>query len=61
MAFRRNLPAWREHHKVSIQDSGSWQSMCIFVPAGVILNAIYIEMEAYKKLLEQQELNFGSM
>lgn len=58
MAFRRNLAIWREYHKVSIQDSGSWQSMCIFVPAGVVLNAIYIEMEAWRKL-KQLELTFS--
>lgn len=58
MAFRRNLIIWREVYKQAIQDSGSWQSMCLFIPAFIVLNAINIEMEAYKKLLGQQEFDF---
>jgi len=63
MAFRKNYPCWKEDYQISIQESKkngrSWQSQCVFVPASIILNAIYIEMEAYKKLLDQQELDFG--
>jgi hypothetical protein len=50
MAFRRNVSVWRDYYKKAIQDSGSWESMCVFVPASIVLNAIYIEMEAYRKL-----------
>lgn len=60
MAFRRNLQEWRGY-KPGIQETKKngykWQSKCLFIPASVILNAIYIEMEAYKKL-RQMELAF---
>lgn len=46
MAFRRNIHNWKSHYKVAPQDSGRWESQCVFVPASVVLNAIYIEMEA---------------
>jgi len=55
MAFRRNVRVWRENYKAAIQDSGTWQSMCVFVPVHIVLDAIRCEMEAYKKL-EQMEL-----
>ncbi len=60
MAFRRNLREWKAYYKSAIQDSRQgdrfWQSKCIFIPAGVVLKAIYIEMEVYKRK-GQLELN----
>ena len=45
MAFIKNRAVWCEDYKVSIQDSRSWQSKCVFVPAAVVMNAIYEEMQ----------------
>ena len=58
--FRANCREWRELYKVAIQDSGQWQSMCLFVPAPVVLNAIYEEMQANCSPM-QQDLAFGPL
>jgi len=58
MAFRKNLYIWKEYYKVAIQDSGSWQSKCIFVPACIIMDAISVEMNTNIKYLNQLELSF---
>lgn len=39
-AFRRNLSAWRSAYRVARQNSGRWQSECVFVPAHVVMAAI---------------------
>lgn len=40
MAFRRNLEHWREVYHGDIQDSGKWQSQCVFVPVSAVFKAI---------------------
>ena len=40
MAFLKNLKLWARLYKTGTQDSSSWQSQCVFVPASVVLNAI---------------------
>ena len=40
MAFRAFFAEWRGKYKIDIQDSGSWQSECVFVPACVVLDGI---------------------
>lgn len=60
MAFRRNLAVWRERYKVAMQDSKKWQSMCVFVPVSVVLDAIRVEMQSHIDL-RQQDLDFGFM
>ena len=44
IAFRRRLKAWTQNYKVAIQDSGSWESKCVFVPADIVISAISEEM-----------------
>lgn len=39
-AFRRNLRAWGAVYKTDIQDSGKWESECVFVPLRVVDAAI---------------------
>lgn len=41
IAFRRNIGKWRERFKEDTQDSGSWQSHCIYVPATTVYTAMY--------------------
>jgi hypothetical protein len=45
MAFHKNFVAWCGIYKHGIQDSGTWDSECIFVPVYVVLEAIGKEME----------------
>ncbi len=63
MAFRRNLAEWREWYQVSVQESrrnGSrWQSMCVFVPATIVLDSIYWEMDVLKRDGMQKEMDFS--
>ena len=40
MAARRMLPHWMNRFKVDVQNSGSWQSQAVFVPAYEVLLAI---------------------
>lgn len=39
-AFRRNYHHWREMFRSDTQDSGSWQSQCVFIPLPVADEAI---------------------
>lgn len=39
-AFRRNYHAWTAAYKTDTQDSRRWQSRCVFVPLGVVDDAI---------------------
>jgi len=40
MAFRRNLRRWFNRFFNDKQDSGTWGSECVFVPASVVMDAI---------------------
>ena len=40
MAFRKNLPRWREKYKLDVQDSGGWRSQCVFVPESVAWRSV---------------------
>jgi hypothetical protein len=40
VAFRQNFHAWMKSYKTDIQSSGSWESECVFVPVGVVYDAI---------------------
>lgn len=48
MAFIRNYKTWRKQFSKSngrdIQNSGTWESECVFVPAWMVLDAIADEM-----------------
>jgi hypothetical protein len=39
-AFLRNGKAWQARFKTGFQDSGSWESECLFVPIDVVIGAI---------------------
>lgn len=39
-AFRRNCKAWSAAYKTDVQDSGEWESECVFVPLQVVDEAI---------------------
>lgn len=39
-AFRRNLSDWSAAYKTDVQDSGRWESECVFVPLRVVDEAI---------------------
>lgn len=39
-SFRNHFHIWREKYKTAIQNSGEWQSQCIFVPINEIEQAI---------------------
>lgn len=43
-AFRHYAPEWRLVYKTAKQDSGYWQSSCIFVPAHAVVRAIEEQM-----------------
>jgi len=45
MAFHRNFTGWSQQYKRATQDSGRWQSECLFVPAYIVLDAIGKEMQ----------------
>lgn len=36
VTFRRMLPEWAQLYKKDVQDSGSWESECLFVPESVV-------------------------
>lgn len=40
IAARRCIDQWEKAYKVDVQDSGSWQSQAVFVPATVVIRAI---------------------
>jgi len=40
IATRRELKTWEQNYKIDIQDSGSWESRAVFVPALIVLEAI---------------------
>lgn len=40
MAFRRMLPQWRKAFRTDTQDSGTWQSQCIFIPESIVWGAL---------------------
>jgi hypothetical protein len=40
MAFHRNFHDWRRRFKNDTQDSGSWESHCIFIPIDVVFDAM---------------------
>lgn len=43
-SFVKNLKLWRKLHPPKIQSSGAWESECLFVPAGKVIDAIHAEM-----------------
>lgn len=43
-AFLKNGRQWHKTYKVGIQNSGSWQSECIFVPESVVFDAMRQQM-----------------
>jgi len=46
IAFRKKIHQWqKEYFMPPPQDSGEWQSQCIFIPVSVVLNAITAEMK----------------
>ena len=45
VAFRNNVKEWRQEYQVARQSSGKWKSMCVFVPAYVVLKEIRKAME----------------
>jgi hypothetical protein len=46
IAFRKNLKLWIQKYGLPRpQDSGRWESRCIFVPADIVLNAITLVMK----------------
>lgn len=40
IAFRQNASHWRQVYKIGIQDSGSWESECVFVPVNVVASEV---------------------
>lgn len=44
MAFYKNGRAWLQKYGSRIQNNGSWESECMFVPANVILQAVSQQM-----------------
>ena len=40
IAARRNITEWERRFKVDVQDSGSWQSQAVFVPAPDVITAV---------------------
>jgi len=44
MAFQNNYWDWKEIYKPRFQNNRSWQSMAMFVPASIVLNAIMEQM-----------------
>ena len=40
MAARRTVTAWMNRFKVDVQDSGTWESQAVFVPAVEIISAL---------------------
>ena len=44
MAFIHNMSSWQEKYHTKRQNSGSWQSEAVFVPASVVLDAVKQEM-----------------
>jgi len=40
IAFRQNWPIWSKRYLSKTQDSFTWESLCIFVPANEVLKAI---------------------
>ena len=45
MAFMHNLKAWEQRYGLKKQVSRRWRSEAVFVPAGVVLDAIRKEMQ----------------
>lgn len=43
--FRSNVSVWRRYYKIGVQNSGTWKSECIFVPAKIVITAIGASME----------------
>jgi hypothetical protein len=39
-SFVNNFGIWNKRYKKAKQDSGGWQSECLFVPARVVVDAI---------------------
>jgi len=50
MAFNQKVNEWKATYRTAIQDSGYWESKCVFVPASIVIESIKDEMLAYKKL-----------
>jgi hypothetical protein len=46
MTFRRMLPQWHMLYKKDVQDSGTWQSQCLFVPESVVWSELRNSMRA---------------
>lgn len=40
MTFRRMVNQWFKSYKTDVQDSGSWESECVFVPESVVWAAL---------------------
>lgn len=46
IAFSRNCSGWFKQYKTDVQDSGSWQSEAVLVPAPVVQSAVALSSEA---------------
>ena len=40
MAFRQNWRQWSMTYRRKVQDSYTWESVCVFIPANVVIKAI---------------------
>jgi hypothetical protein len=45
MAFIQNIMLWQKQYKVKRQNSRSWQSEAVFVPASVVIKAVTEQMK----------------
>ena len=44
MAFQANGREWMKKYRRSVQENGTWQSECMFVPAHVVLDSVSKQM-----------------
>lgn len=42
MAFHQHFDMWKERYKRDVQDSGGWESECLFVPVSEVQDAIAV-------------------
>ena len=46
VAFRVNYHNWSQRFRIAQQDSGAWDSQCVFVPVSVVVEGINKQMKA---------------
>lgn len=56
IAFRRNQSLWRKKYRTAPQDSGSWESECVFVPVHVVYEAVRAASIGRRRDPEQSEM-----